>query len=155
MVVRWIWPGWTFFQRFRGDGGVTASWPSIWLEIQNCSKVKNKKDNGKEVDWWHMYISVSKYLRGVYGKVMDIVLFSADLSAELARLLFPDWAAPSGEENNKTYKQFVITIWRRFANLRQDRHRSSVQFGYHIFYRSGHSGRSRLRRWTTRSSYRR
>ena len=37
-----------------------------------------------------VYISVSKYLRGVYGKVMDIVLFSADLSAELARLLFPD-----------------------------------------------------------------
>ena len=22
----------TFFQRFRGDGGVTANWPSIWLQ---------------------------------------------------------------------------------------------------------------------------
>ena len=34
---------------------------------------------------------------------MEIVLFSADLSAELARLLLPDWAAPSEIRNMMTF----------------------------------------------------
>ena len=41
---------------------------------------------------------------------MEIVLFSADLSAELARLLLPDWAAPSEIKTLMTFLNHIFFV---------------------------------------------
>ena len=48
-------------------------------------------------------------------EVMEIVLFSASLSAELAQLLPPDWAAPSAIKYLETFsKHFLYHLGKFF-----------------------------------------